>query len=854
MIGSWGRMKVEPPRQVRTLPSEMPPVPADAPAATPGRPADDLDRAAPVLDAITMMSGLLCAAAGLIVIVAWFARITAVLLVDGPSPVEFNAALAVTVTGAALVAFVRRRPWAALVAGVVDVAVGGVTLAEWVLGRGLGIDQLFVRAYVSGPREIPGRPTVDFAVCLALVGAGLLLWGPWRSRRRPAALAVAGSIVSAVAITAITGCATDTPRAYVWGGVTAMALPSATALFVLAVCLLSAAWRDARPRYRQCLPGWLPMPSAAVVFGIASGVWLATMSVSGGAVRYPAGTSSDASVALGILSASVAMLVVWLAQRADGRRRMAVAVAEKSQAAEALAQQNESRLFRFLDAMPVGLFVLTPDGKPYYANEEAERLLGRRVVADAGVSDLAEAYQGFVIGTDQLYPTERLPVARALLGQSSHIRDLEIRRPGGGVTPIEGWGEAVRAADGEIEYGLAVFIDIADRLAKEQTVADQAALLELAHDAIFVRDADGRITYWNAGAERLYGMSRVAALGRISHELLQTKFPEPRSSIEACVAENGRWEGELVHRCADGRQIVVESRWAGQPAPEGSVMKIMEVNRDVTARKDAERERLLVAEEIRKLNAGLERQVRQRTVRLEQANKNLAAFSYSVAHDLRGPLRALSGYAEALAEDYGSLLDSTGISYTQRIQSASQQMGALIHNLLHLSRLSQAEMNLRDVDLSAAVNAICDQLRAGAPSRGVQVIVQDGVWATADPCMIAIALESLLGNAWKFTAHRGEAVIEFGTATASSGERCCFVRDNGVGFDLAYADKLFQPFQRLHSAGEFPGTGIGLATVKRIVERHGGYTWAQGVVDHGATFYFTLEGPSAARCSDTVPE
>jgi PAS domain S-box-containing protein len=796
---------------------------------------------------VTVAGGVLCAAGGLIVMVAWFARLTAVLRVGGPSPPVFNAALAVAVTGAALVAFVRGRLWVTLLAGLVDVAVGGATLAEWALGRGPEIDQLFARAYITGPHEIPGRPGIDFAICLTLIGAGLLLWGPWRLRRRPAVLAAAVSVVTAVAITAITGCATGTPTPYVYPDVTAMALPSATALFILATSLLSAAWRDSRLRHPQCLPGWLPMPSAAVVFGVASGVWLATISVSGNAGRYAVGMPTEASAAIGVLSASVVMLVVWLAQQADGRRRIAMAAAEQSQAAENLARRNEDQLFRFLDAMPVGLFVLTPDGKPYYGNSEAERLLGRRVVMGTSADDLAETYQGFVIGTDKLYPTDELPVVRALAGQSSHIRDMEIRKPDGGITPIEGWGRPVRMTDGAVEFGLAAFIDISDRLEAEQTVADQAALLELAHDAIFVRDINGRITYWNAGAEHMYGVSRVGALGCIAHELLQTEFPESLSSIEGSVAEKGQWEGELIHRCADGRHLVVESRWAGQFAHDGSLTKILEVNRDVTARKDVERERLQTAEEIQGLNASLERQVRHRTVHLEQANKNLAAFSYSVAHDLRAPLRALSGYAEALAEDYGGLLDTTGIGYTKRIQCASEQMAILIDHLLQLSRLAQAKMNLVDVDLSLAVTAICDRLRASNPGRRVRMTVQDGVKARADRTMILTMLENLLENAWKFTVHRDLAAIEFGTATTDRGECCCFVRDNGVGFDPAYADKLFRPFQRLHGAKEFSGTGAGLATVQRIIDRHGGRTWAEGAVNNGATFYFVLEGLSATR-------
>jgi signal transduction histidine kinase len=249
--------------------------------------------------------------------------------------------------------------------------------------------------------------------------------------------------------------------------------------------------------------------------------------------------------------------------------------------------------------------------------------------------------------------------------------------------------------------------------------------------------------------------------------------------------------------------------------------------------------------EIRSLNANLEQQVQQRTMHLERANKNLEAFAYSVAHDLRTPLRGISGFAEALADDYGDRLDETGREYTGRVQAGCARMSILIDDLLHLSQVTRATMNLQDVDLSAEVTAICDRLRARDPGRQVRVTVQAGVRATADRTLIRSALDNLLDNAWKFTARRDGAAIEFATAPVGDAPICCYVRDNGVGFDPAYVGKLFQPFQRLHDADKFPGTGIGLASVRRIIERHGGRTWAEGAIDGGATIYFTLNAEGA---------
>ncbi|HXO23344.1 MAG TPA: ATP-binding protein [Streptosporangiaceae bacterium] len=244
--------------------------------------------------------------------------------------------------------------------------------------------------------------------------------------------------------------------------------------------------------------------------------------------------------------------------------------------------------------------------------------------------------------------------------------------------------------------------------------------------------------------------------------------------------------------------------------------------------------------QIRTLNVELEARVELRTAELVVANKNLEAFTYSVAHDLRSPLRALSGYSEALTEDYGDGLDETGRRFIERIQAATERMSALIDDMLLLAQVSRSELNLGPVDLSAEVAAIAAELQAREPGRRVRFAIDAGVWATADRSLIRAVVQNLVENAWKFTAKRDGATIEFATTAAQDAEVCCYVRDNGAGFDPAYVGKLFQPFQRLHSVTEFPGTGIGLASVRRIIERHGGRAWAEGAVGRGATFYFTL--------------
>lgn len=235
-----------------------------------------------------------------------------------------------------------------------------------------------------------------------------------------------------------------------------------------------------------------------------------------------------------------------------------------------------------------------------------------------------------------------------------------------------------------------------------------------------------------------------------------------------------------------------------------------------------------------------EKELIQSIADLAVANKELEAFSYAVSHDLRAPLRALDGFSHALIEDFGETLDGQAKEYLQRIRNASSRMGTLIDDLLGLSRLSRKEMNVKDVDLSGVARGIGGDLRRFYSGRSVELLVEDGLTARADEDLMRIALQNLLGNAWKFTGNRQDARIEFGKFANEEGQSVYFVRDNGTGFDMAYADKLFTPFQRLHRQGEFEGTGIGLVTVKRIVHRHDGRIWFDSKPGEGATFYFTL--------------
>jgi PAS domain S-box-containing protein len=338
----------------------------------------------------------------------------------------------------------------------------------------------------------------------------------------------------------------------------------------------------------------------------------------------------------------------------------------------------------------------------------------------------------------------------------------------------------------------------------------------------------------------MYGWKAEEALEKISHKLLRTEFPRPLEEIKARLLAHDQWEGEVIHTTKNGQRLVVASQWVLHRDEEGRPKAVLVVANDITDRKQAERE-------IRRLNEELEGRVAERTAQLQAVNKELEAFSYSVSHDLRAPLRHIDGFSQALLEDYTDKLDDTGKSYLQEVRSASQEMAQLIDDVLELARVTRSEMRREVVNLSELARAIAAQLKKTEPKRHVILNLKEELATTGDKRLLKIVLNNLLGNAWKFTAKRTEAQITFGREK-KNGETTYFIRDNGAGFDMAYVGKLFGAFQRLHTAGEFEGTGIGLATVQRIVYRHGGRVWAEGAVNEGATFYFTL--PNSKETGD----
>jgi len=384
-----------------------------------------------------------------------------------------------------------------------------------------------------------------------------------------------------------------------------------------------------------------------------------------------------------------------------------------------------------------------------------------------------------------------------------------------------------------IKYNEALFRKLEKKIQEletaNQTIKESEAkyrsLIETTDTGFAILDSEGKILDANDEYVRLSGHKTLDEILDRNVTMWTAEHDRVRNAQEValCLERGFVRNLEIDYVDKDGRITPVEINATVMKTVRGPV--IMTLCRDITDRKKAK-------DEICQLNESLEQRVLERTNELE-------AFSYSVSHDLRAPLRAIDGFSQALMEDYEDKLDAQAKDYLTRIRTSTRLMAELIEDLLKLSRITRTEMDIVPLNLTRMAKAITDELQKSHPKRIVNIKIADALEDSADPRLIRIVLENLLGNAWKFTGKKPVAEIEFGL-TRKNNKKVYFIRDNGAGFDMEHAERIFAPFQRLHNAEDYPGTGIGLATVKRIIHRHGGTVRAEGDPGRGATFYFTL--------------
>jgi len=420
------------------------------------------------------------------------------------------------------------------------------------------------------------------------------------------------------------------------------------------------------------------------------------------------------------------------------------------------------------------------------------------------------------------------------------------RRKDGSCYPVE-----VRlqlAAEESPPVFIAIILDITERRQAQRSRLESErryhALARVAPVGIFRTDVDGKCIYTNELWCQVAGQHPEDALGEGWATALHPKDRERVLAewYEAALAHVPFYTECRLQR-PDGTVSWILARATAEQDAQGTVIGYVGTVTDITRQKKIE-------DELRVHRDHLEELVAKRTNELEAANRELEAFAYSVSHDLRSPLRTIDGFSHALEEEYGDAIGESGTDYLHRVRAAAQRMAKQIDDILQLARMSQGDMEWSELDISKLARETVDRLREAEPDRAVDVRVATGMQASGDRTLLGVLLDNLIGNAWKYTREKDPARIEIG-ASRRDREQVFFVKDNGAGFDMRYAGKLFGIFQRLHKANEFEGTGIGLATVQRIVHRHNGRIWAEAEVGRGATFFFTLGRPHRQESSQT---
>jgi PAS domain S-box-containing protein len=474
-------------------------------------------------------------------------------------------------------------------------------------------------------------------------------------------------------------------------------------------------------------------------------------------------------------------------------------------------KENEERYRAVVENQTELITRFKPDGTLLFVNGAFCRFFGKREADLLGRRNILNIPKSDAEQVERHYASFTPASPRGIIEHS-------IIMPDGSIHRLQWSDTAIFDDEGHIEEYQSVGRDVTEKRRIQEKIEHLASFPELDPNPILEVNSQGEIIFQNSAT--LSCMKMVGA------------FEDPRVFIPPDLGPISQ-ELKLKKEQQLYREVPINQHIFGETIsyiPKTETVRIYA--NDITARKQAEIG-------LQNLNQDLEKRIAERTSQLESANKELEAFSYSVSHDLRSPLRSIDGFSQALLEDYSDKLDADGQNYLRRVRLATQRMGELIDDILNLSRVSRFDLKRKPVDLTLIARQIIQDLHDSQPNRTVEFVAPASIVVNADENMVKILLNNLLGNAWKFTERHPAARIELGEST-ERGKPAYFIRDDGAGFEMAYVDKLFGAFQRLHSNNDYQGSGIGLAIVKRIVHRHGGEVWAQGAVEKGATFFFML--------------
>jgi len=792
------------------------------------------------------VTGGIVLAVGLLVLAGWLFDIpTLKSILPGSDTMKANTALAFVLAGISLWLATRESEnqqtnLFAKVCATLIVLIGLLTLSEYIFSQDLGIDQLLFKDALTPESAHPGRMSPVTALNFFMLGFSLLLLDRHQYRRVVEVFSIIALLISGLALM---GYAYGVPSLYQFFPSSSVARHTASTFSILCMGILFAhpEWGLMKIFSSDGLGGMMARrltPTAILIPIVLAWLLLAgqRMGLYDSILRLVLFVASNVIV--------FTILILWnasLLQQAD---------IERGQAKRALSlTEQRSRALTENSWDAIALF--SADGTILYGSPSTHQILGYSLDEFVGRNAFELIHEeDRAIVTDRLTMSLQQPGVHIPVHARARHKNGEWRWLEGVFTNLLD-EPSVRAIVNnyhdfterkQVEAALQRMNEELEIQVQERTAALSQAnallqmLLDYMPDHIYFKDAQSRFIRNSRSQAKALGLSDPAeAVGKSDFDF----FPHAQASFEKEqeIIRSGKplLDEEEHVVWPDGRETWVSTTKAPLFDQAGMIVGTFGISRDITERKRTETA------------------LQKAKLELEAANKELESFSYSVSHDLRAPLRSIDGFSLALLEDYGKLLPSEGRNFLERVRSSAQHMAELIDDLLNLSKVTRASMKLVPVDLSQLVQGIVAELQRTQRERRVNFNIAANLKVRGDPNLLQVVLENLLNNAWKFTSKREQAEIEFGSKHEND-ETVYFIRDNGAGFDMDYVGKLFGAFQRLHAMTEFSGTGIGLATVQRIIHRHGGRVWAEGAVDQGATFFFTLPALERAKPESVLQE